>query len=475
MFVVNDNNKIKNTMNRLLYIYEKSLKKKKLNYFLKYKLIIELMKKTITQYFYFSLKKQDIYNKLYDTKKRENNLNEIIKKTNEEQNKQCTFSPKIKSKFNPIHNYCIITSTPLTMRNYFAKNKIFLEESKGQSTLSGTINNNNNNNIEYNSLYINSNRKRNKKNNLYENKSNDNIIKIPVFNVSNHFKNTKEKNHFRKISSNVKKTNDNNINKVKTENNLFQPFNLTSIQENLSLLFSSRLKNKKEQKIENKTEKIENMKNKILKQINISNSTITNDKVSNYITISRTEHLSTLNLEDKNKNDKRKSYSNDFNNFKRKSNNINSIKNTYYFSQRNEISYERYSHRINNTNNLLNNYLESQDDTLKKLSFQNSKNKTATLYFEGNIIKNNKNNLKIVSEVVNEKFNQNENESNRNVSNNNSNQMITLQTISDSKLFDLASKYVKTDESLERFRYLNKIGKKKGSLKFKKFTGSPIN
>ena len=113
------------------------------------------MKKTITQYFYFSLKKQDIYNKLYDMKKRENNLNEIIKKTNEEQNKQCTFSPKIKSKFNPIHNYCIITSTPLTMRNYFAKNKIFLEESKGQSTLSGTINNNNNNNIEYNNLYIN--------------------------------------------------------------------------------------------------------------------------------------------------------------------------------------------------------------------------------------------------------------------------------------------------------------------------------
>ena len=53
--------------------------------------------------------------------------------------------------------------------------------------------------------------------------------------------------------------------------------------------------------------------------------------------------------------------------------------------------------------------------------------------------------------------------------------MITLQTISDSKLFDLASKYVKTDESLERFRFLNKKGKKKGSLKFKKFTGSPIN
>jgi hypothetical protein len=47
------------------------------------------------------------------------------------------------------------------------------------------------------------------------------------------------------------------------------------------------------------------MKNKILKQINISNSTITNDKVSNYKTISRTKYLSTLNLEDKNKNEKK--------------------------------------------------------------------------------------------------------------------------------------------------------------------------
>ena len=44
--------------------------------------------------------------------------------------------------------------------------------------------------------------------------------------------------------------------------------------------------------------------------------------------------------------------------------------------------------------------------------------------------------------------------------------MITLQTISDSKLVDRASKYVKTDESLEKYSYLNKIGNKK-KRKFK--------
>jgi hypothetical protein len=43
--------------------------------------------------------------------------------------------------------------------------------------------------------------------------------------------------------------------------------------------------------------------------------------------------------------------------------------------------------------------------------------------------------------------------------------MITLQTISDSKLFDLSSKYVKTDESLKKYRNLNKIGTKKRKFK----------
>ena len=46
--------------------------------------------------------------------------------------------------------------------------------------------------------------------------------------------------------------------------------------------------------------------------------------------------------------------------------------------------------------------------------------------------------------------------------------MITIQTISDSKLFDIASLYVRTDESLEKFRFLNKIKKanqQKGILK----------
>ena len=68
------------------------------------------------------------------------------------------------------------------------------------------------------------------------------------------------------------------------------------------------------------------------------------------------------------------------------------------------------------------------------------------------------NTLEIQSKVVNEKIINNE-YNNDKLSRKSSNSQITIQTISDSKLFDIASYYVKTDESLERFRILNKYNK----------------
>ena len=46
------------------------------------------------------------------------------------------------------------------------------------------------------------------------------------------------------------------------------------------------------------------------KKFQNSSSSTTNEKEPNYTTLSGTEHLSTLNLDIKSKNDKRKSYSN---------------------------------------------------------------------------------------------------------------------------------------------------------------------
>ena len=78
-------------------------------------------------------------------------------------------------------------------------------------------------------------------------------------------------------------------------------------------------------------------------------------------------------------------------------------------------------------------------------------------YF-GNNKKNN--NLEIQSNVVNETIINNENDSVK-LSRKSSNSQITLQTISDNKLYDFANYYVNSDESLERFRFLNKYNQNK--------------
>ena len=67
--------------------------------------------------------------------------------------------------------------------------------------------------------------------------------------------------------------------------------------------------------------------------------------------------------------------------------------------------------------------------------------------------------MEIQSKVVNEKIINDEYKNDR-LSRISSNSQMTIQTVSDSKLFDIASFYVRTDESLERFRILNKYNKK---------------
>ena len=498
MFIQNDNLKIFNIIKNLLHIYERCIKKIKQKYFYKYKITIEVIKKKIKQNFHFTLNRQSIHNKLYDLKNKEKQINELTKKINNEENKQCSFTPELETKLNNIQKYYI--NHPISaMRNMLEKNKNLIEESKLQSNrvlsitelLKG-------NNIK---------KKRNKKIIIDNQITQDNHIKkICTLNIPNYLnKRNKniinDRNQFRKIQS----SNNLNSNKLK-EKKSFKPSNLTTISGNLSLLFSSRLNNEGK-KIEYKKEK--KLKKRKNSQINISCSTITNEKGTNYLTGSRTEHLSTLNLEDKNKNDKRKSYSIDYNeNIKtrkipysfssRPINNNYSLSNkgNYYFSPRHEISYEKFNIR-NNRNNLLNNYLE-QDDFSKRISLQNTKSKTATIIIEGintvnstiknnsncQTIKKNNNELEIVSKIVEESIiNKNDNNNNINISNisdekKNSN-YISLQTISDSKLFDLASQYVNTDESLERFRLLTKIENKKlnqqkGTLKINKRTKSPL-
>ena len=98
----------------------------------------------------------------------------------------------------------------------------------------------------------------------------------------------------------------------------------------------------------------------------------------------------------------------------------------------NSNHYNNNNNYINNNNNNLNN-INNQEMNIKQFDQP----------------------LEISNYVVNEFF---ENNSNMN---NNIIPITTLQTISDSKLYELANRYITTDESLERFKYLNgKVPKK---------------
>ena len=180
---------------------------------------------------------------------------------------------------------------------------------------------------------------------------------------------------------------------------------------------------------------------------------------------SRTEHLSTLNHELNNSkkliDKKKKNSSEGFYTFKngiipytystsRKSSNFISPKSI----DRNNIITNRSNYFGTFSNYLNNSRDENKINNKRKNTDGNSGSRS------NNINSNNYlNTLEIQSKVVNEKIINDEYKNDR-LSRISSNSQMTIQTVSDSKLFDIASFYVRTDESLERFRILNKYNKK---------------
>ena len=258
-----------------------------------------------------------------------------------------------------------------------------------------------------------------------------------------------------------------------------KPFYTTTIPENLSLLFSSRLHINNDNINNNNNIPIKS--NKIKKSL-YENSSYSNynEKRTNYISEkgSRTEHLSTINHELNNSkkkiDNKKKNVSQNNGSYPLRTGIIpytysNSYKSTYFVSPK---TTERNNIITNRSNNFgtLSNYLEnSRDDN--KINTQNTirkntegnvnENKLNDINFNSYFGTNKKNNnLEIQRNVVNEKIINNEYGSER-LSRKSSNSQITLQTISDNKLYDFANYYVSSDESLERFRFLNKYNQNK--------------
>ena len=123
---------------------------------------------------------------------------------------------------------------------------------------------------------------------------------------------------------------------------------------------------------------------------------------------------------------------------------------------------------IKNKNKNLNNkvYLDfSGEDSYKKLTTQNSKYKNTIIYEKDSLKNINFKNLEISSGVVNEYFLDNEFHQNLE-----DNSHVTLQSISDSKLFELSNHYLTVDDSLDKFLLMKNVNKNKynGLKKFSK-------
>ena len=476
MFIVNDNLKIMKILKRLLLIYKRSLHIKKIINFHKYQLKINLLKQYQYQKFGFNLNKQNIHDKLFNgLKLKEERLNELIRKYNEEEEKLYSFTPQINN------TRIIINPNPIKLfqnypiQNPMKFNSIPYENNKENYTnkkypmsltpkqISKSIPKIISRNLNENFNTINSDNTYNEKKYKYS------------FDIPNYIKGKKkgnksfsENNKLRKIITNPNFTKPylNTLNDGKINYNLpVKTLSTSSISENLSLLFSSRLRIDTK-KIYNRKD-IPNQSKKVKKSLfDNSSSSNLNEKGTNYMTEkgSRTEHLSTLNHELNNSKkliDKKKKNSSE--NFYPFRTGIipytysTSRKSTYFISPK---STDRNNIITNRSNyfGTFSNYLDNSRDENKINNKR--KNTDGTNGSRINNINSNHylNTLEIQSKVVNEKIINNE-YNNDKLSRKSSNSQITIQTISDSKLFDIASYYVKTDESLERFRILNKYNK----------------
>ena len=217
----------------------------------------------------------------------------------------------------------------------------------------------------------------------------------------------------------------------------------------------------------------------------ISTSTNLCDRGTNYYTDkqSRIEQLSNLNLFENLQNEKKYKKPKEFfytfktgrvyyNTYYPLKNHIPlqslSDKSTNILSPRNNSLKTNDMKIIKNKNKNLNNkvYLDfSGEDSYKKLTTQNSKYKNTIIYEKDSLKNINFKNLEISSGVVNEyfldkAFHQNLED----------NSHVTLQSISDSKLFELSNHYLTVDDSLDKFLLMKNVNKNKynGLKKFSK-------
>ena len=533
-FIANDNRKVIKIISHLFLIYQSSLRKLKLKYFLKYR--YKVIRRRLRQlannnqnqykeqfqpiYNQIPIRKGDIYEKLYheyrDLTFRKDELNQ---RYDEEEAKKYPFSPRInynfiidypkkkyyssvslsnKEKLNEINDY---------NNNYNQKNYPYEYHNRNGFSLDYTesfkSNSLMNKKTDYSSIELKSKKKNKNKFNTINKSSTPNtyIVKLtkerinttrekPIYIKSNNFSfrktnpssltiyNRSNNNNRRTDKPNIIKrkisTNNNNLLINLSDYNSMNSFSNPNI-DNLSVLFSSRLHREKIDYQNNKKGKntILNL-HKRSQRSNMENSSSTNicDKGTNYISEKQSEQFSNLNLfenlqnkkvnQKNNKNQNPRQYFYTFRKGKIPYNTLYpsktnippsiSSKSTNFLSPRydSQNTHDRNSlrsQRISNSQNINNNIdLDfSGEESYKKLSTQNSKSKN---YDDNERKLNLSRNLEISQHVVNEYVINNIN-LNNNISRKSSH--VSLQSISDAKLFELANYYVTSDESFDKF------------------------
>ena len=503
----------------MFLIYHKYLWKLKLKYFLIFKYKIYKTKLNQKEKLKYHFQTDNIHDKLYNEyKDLEIKKDELNRKYCKEEAKKYPFFPMINhvnilypkeiyynslslGKNNNI-NYC--NNLKLSKSNSLISLKQMLninknEISKIKKDLNIDIQNNNfsmKKNIQ--KLQISKSQKEIPlfiKNNNFKYNNNPKSLEI-IINKNNKDKN-KPKTRNPLIKRNKTQNSNNLLFTLNDYNSLNNLSSINTIIDNLTDLSRNDCKEKINKKNEENDKKINlNDHKKSQKSIG-ENSTLTNigEKGTNYFTekqsgIEQLSHLNLFeNLENKsefmNNNNKSKEFFYTYktgkvyyNTFYSSNNNIPlqsiSNKSTNILSPRidcqnlneNKIRIQK-NKSLNNIDNK-NIFLDfSRDESSKKLSIQNSKNKNIIIYEKDNkdiYKKNKKKNLEISKVVFEEIIDNNYNNSKKLSS------QVSLQSISDSKLYQIANYYITTDESFDKFMIKRKNISSQKILKKKSFS-----
>ena len=402
-FVNKDNNKIVKILKKLLTIYSRKIKIKKFLYFQKY-LMKSIENKEVQQTFNFNIKKENIYDKLYKDSLNKNIKLEYLKQKYMDEEEKYTFSPKINTNYN------------LTNRNHYYKL-----------------------NQKYN-----------------EKKCFNNSFLFKYFNNYD-LQNRRNKSQ---PKPNIK------INKSFSKKKILDDNLINEYNQKFTYLMNKKLLLKKTKSLLNINKSKQNI-------LNMTDFKI-NDKYSNFENLNTIEskfcklsnNRSILNT-NTHKNTQKiytfqtgKNFNNYYNN--EDNNNSNSYRSTNYKTPKYEVNKNISITNLNLKNNINNN---NNDSFSRKSSTIETKINSSRV---GNINYSNYNSIN--NSINNGYINLNGNkifERNNNINNNNNykedSYHTSLQSISDSKCFDMANRYLTGDDSLEKFEFLYKdqINRKK--------------